>query len=94
MVRFPRRVYRAGEEHLIEWQVVPNKRNDVIVITAAGCKILNFADEADAEYDCTVNGDTVSIKFKADTPGTYLMKTFVTVPPETIEGELIIEVYE
>ena len=90
-----RRLYRVGERHLIEWQIKPNKPTDIVVITKAKYNLLRgdeIIDSGNATVSTVDGKHIVSVLFKANDPGTFTLRIFVTVPPETTAAEIWIDV--
>jgi hypothetical protein len=83
-----RRYYSVGEKRLIEWDVRPNNENDILVITEARYEVYK-GNELIKAGDMTVEDKKVSFIFEAVEKGEFVVKGFVTVPPETISTELI-----
>lgn len=87
-----RRFYAVGEARRIEWNIVPNDPDDTVVITGARYEILDENNETTETGQCDVDGMKVGVLFRAETAGTYLVRIFVTVPPETAETEIVCSV--
>ena len=86
-----RRYYSIGEKRLIEWDIRPNNENDILVITEARYEIYK-GEELVNSGSMTVEDKRVSLVFEATDKGEFVIKGFVTVPPETISTELIAQV--
>lgn len=86
-----RRYYSIGEKRLIEWDIRPNNENDILVITEARYEIYK-GEELVKFGSMTVEDKRVSLVFEATDKGEFVIKGFVTVPPETISTELIAQV--
>ena len=86
-----RRYYNIGEKRLIEWDIRPNNENDILVITEARYEIYK-SEELVNSGSMTVEDKRVSFVFEATDKGEFVIKGFVTVPPETISTELIAQV--
>lgn len=87
MVEGYKRFYAVGEKREIAFKIIPNSSNDVLIITAAKYEILKD-DKIIKSGNASVIDDIVSIIFDADEAGSFTVRFFVTVPPETIEAEL------
>lgn len=86
-----RRYYNIGEKRLIEWDIRPNNENDILVITEARYEIYK-GEKLVKSGSMTVEDKRVSFVFEATDKGEFVIKGFVTVPPETISTELIAQV--
>ena len=86
-----RRYYNIGEKRLIEWDIRPNNENDILVITEARYEIYK-GEELVSSGSMTVEDKRVSLVFEATDKGEFVIKGFVTVPPETVSTELIAQV--
>ena len=90
-----RRYYSLGEKRLIEWELRPNDENDTLVISPdySGYEIQKIGSDAEPIKGRLEIGDKkVWLKFHAEEEGEFLIKIFVTVPPETVSTELIAQV--
>lgn len=88
---YPTRQYTVGEKRLIEWQIKPNTQIDTIVVTDARYELLeNGAVVKSGSVD--IGKRMISYMFEAEKPGNFLLRVFVTVPPETVKTELYIDV--
>lgn len=87
------RRYIIGEKRLIEWQIKPNSQLDTVVVTDATYEIIEYG-KVIKSGSATVDANKISILFEADKAGSFTVKVFVTVPPETVEAELYIDVME
>lgn len=92
-----RRYYNLGEKRLIEWDIRSNDENDVFVINKdleyTRYEIYkNGSEERIAKGELSIKDKRVSFIFNADEEGEFLIKIFVTVPPETVSTELIAQV--
>ena len=91
-----RREYTAGEKRRIDWEITPNRPDDTVVITEARYEIYPYGSSAENDLiksgTADVDGANVGFLFEGDKKGAYLVKLFVTVPPETAETELLINV--
>lgn len=87
------RRYKIGEKRLIEWQIKPNSPNDTVVVTDARYELLSN-DVKVKSGNVTVNNRLISHIFEAEEAGSFILRIYVTVPPETIETEVYIEVSE
>lgn len=87
-----RRYYNVGESRVIEWEIRPNNENDTIVISEARYEIYK-GDVLVKEGSMTsIDNKRVWFLFEANEKGEFVIKGFVTVPPETISTELIAQV--
>lgn len=86
-----RRYYNIGEKRLIEWDIRPNDENDILVITEARYEVYK-EDELIQNGSMKIEDKRVSFIFEAVEKGEFVVKGFVTVPPETISTELIAQV--
>ena len=93
MDNFLNRRYKVGEKRLIEWQVKPNSPDDIIVVTDAKYELMKDGIKIE-NGDASRDGLTVSHFFQAAQTGSFMLRLYVTVPPETIVTELYIEVSE
>lgn len=78
-----RRYYYKGEARVIEWDIKPLLPDTPLVITQAKYNVYkdnNLIETGEMNIDDTV----VSMLFKAENLGEYLITVFVTVPPEII----------
>ena len=87
------RQYKVGEKRLVEWQIKPNSPNDTVVVTDARFELLSDGAIIKAGT-VTVSNRLLSHMFEAEKAGSYILRIFVTVPPETIEAEVYIDVTE
>ncbi len=87
------RRYKIGEKRLIEWQIKPNSPNDTVVVTDARYELLSNGAIVKAGQ-VTVNNRLISHIFEAENTGSFILRIFVTVPPETVVTELYIDVTE
>lgn len=87
------RQYKVGEKRLIEWQIKPNSPNDTVVVTDARYELLSNGITVKSG-NVTVSNRLISHMFEAEDAGSFILRIFVTVPPETIETEVYIEVTE
>lgn len=85
------RQYTVGEKRLIEWQIKPNSQIDTVVVTKARYELLKNG-EVVKTGNMDVNGRKISCMFEAEEIGSFLLRVFVTVPPETVKAELYINV--
>lgn len=85
------RQYTVGEKKLVEWIIKPNTQIDTIVVTDARYELLKNG-EILKTGNVDVSGCKISYMFEAEEPGSFLLRVFVTVPPETVKAELSIEV--
>lgn len=86
-----RRYYSIGEKRLIEWDIRPNNENDILVITEARYEIYK-GEKLVNSGSMSVEDKRVSFVFEAIEKGEFVIKGFITVPPETISTELIAQV--
>ena len=86
-----RRYYVVGEKGLIEWDVRPNDENDILVITEARYEVYKDKGLYDSG-SMTIEDKKVSFIFEAKEKGEFLIRGFVTVPPETKATEIIAQV--
>lgn len=91
MVDCIRRKYTVGEKRVLEWQIMPNHPRDIIVVTDARYEVVSGGAVVDSGK-MTVDGLKVSCIFDASEEGSFVFRIFVTVPPETVETELHIDV--
>lgn len=94
-----RRYYSLGEKRLIEWDIRSNDENDTYVINKdieyTRYEIYKNGSEEkikQGELAFTEKDKRVSFVFSAEEEGEFLVKIFVTVPPETVSTELIVQV--
>ena len=88
-----RRYYNLGDKRLIEWELRPNDENDILVIEPnySGYEIYKIGSEEESKKGKLVIEDKkVGFTFHANEEGEFLVKIFVTVPPETVSTELIV----
>lgn len=83
------REYTVGEKRLIEWLIQPNSKLDTVVVTDARYELLKNG-EVVKTGNAEVNGLKISLMFEAEEKGNFILRVFVTVPPETIKAELSI----
>ena len=83
------REYAVGEKRLIEWQIQPNSKIDTVVVTAARYELLKNGEIIKTD-NAEVSGHKISHMFEAEEKGNFILRIFVTVPPETIKAELSI----
>lgn len=86
-----KRQYTVGEKRLIEWQIKPNTQIDTVVVTDARYELLkngNVVKKGIVE----ISGYKISCMFEAEETGSFLLRVFVTIPPETVKAELYIDV--
>ncbi len=83
------REYTVGEKRLIEWQIQPNSKIDTVVVTDARYELLKNG-EVIKTGNAEVSGLKISLMFEAEEKGNFILRVFVTVPPETIKAELSI----
>lgn len=88
-----RRYYHRGEKRLIEWSVVPNNELDTLVIVKATYEIFK-SDKLVKNGNLDINKQKVGFNFIADEVGEFLIRIYITVPPETLSSELIATVEE
>lgn len=86
-----RRYYDIGEKRLVEWDIRPNNENDILVITGARYEIYK-EDQLIKSGSMEITDKRVSFVFEATEKGEFVVKGFVTIPPETISTELIAQV--
>ncbi len=87
------REYTVGEKRLIEWQIQPNSKIDTVVVTDARYELLKNGKTVKTG-NAEVSGRKISLMFEAEEEGSFILRIFVTVPPETVKAELRIEVTE
>lgn len=87
------RIYTVGETHQLDWEIKPNNRNDIVVVTAARYEILK-SNSVIESGSAKIDGLKISCLFSAKEKGCYTVRIFVTVPPETVSAELEIDVTE
>ena len=87
------RIYTVGEVHQLDWEIKPNNRNDIVVVTSARYEILKRNTVIESG-NAKVDGLKISCLFSAKEKGCYTVRIFVTVPPETVSAELEIDVTE
>ena len=85
------REYTVGEKRLVEWSIQPNSKIDTVVVTDARYELLKNGDIIKKGH-AEVNGLKISVMFEAEEKGNFILRIFVTVPPETIKSELSIYV--
>lgn len=85
------RQYTVGEKRLIEWQIKPNTQIDTVVVTDAHYELLKNG-EVVKTGNVDIDGRKISCMFEAEETGSFLLRVFVTVPPETVKAELYIDV--
>lgn len=88
---YVRKFYVSGEKHLLEWQVNPTSPLETVVITDAVWELIEngaVVKSGKAKAD----GQNVSLLFEAENEGSFVLRLFVTVPPETVETEILIDV--
>lgn len=86
------REYTVGEKRLIEWQIRPNSKSDIVIVSDARYEVCNSDGVVVKSGKCDVSGLKVGFLFEADTAGTFTARIFVTVPPEIVEAEITCEV--
>lgn len=87
-----RRYYVVGESRVIEWEIRPNNENDTTVITDARYEIYKGEVLIERGSMTRVDNKKVWFAFNATEKGEFLIRGFVTVPPETVSTELIAQV--
>lgn len=90
-----RRYYNLGEKRLIEWDLKPNDENDTLVINENETRYEIYkigSDEEPKKGKLVIEEKKVGFTFHANEEGEFLIKIFVTVPPETVSTELIAQV--
>ncbi len=85
------RQYTVGEKRLIEWQIKPNAQIDTVVVTDARYELLKNG-EVVKTGKADIDGRKLSCMFEAEETGSFLLRVFVTVPPETVKAEVNIDV--
>lgn len=85
------RQYTVGEKRLIEWQIKPNTQIDTVVVTDAYYELLKNGEVVKTGI-VDIDGRKISCMFEAEETGSFLLRVFVTVPPETVKAELYIDV--
>ena len=88
-----RRYYHIGEKRIIEWNVRPNNQLDTLVITEAIYEIWSGKQKIQTGK-LEVEGQRVRFVYQPLEVGEFLIKIFVTVPPETLGTELVVSVEE
>ena len=88
-----RRYYHIGEKRIIEWNLRANNQFDTLVITEAVYEIWKGKEKI-LTGNMDVEDTRVRLIYQPQQVGEFLIKIFVTVPPETLSTELVVSVEE
>lgn len=89
------RHYTVGEKRMIEIQIIPNSKEDIVVISSATYEILR-GRQVIKSGNCEIDSETkiVGFLFEADDVGKYTARFRVTVPPEILNTDVSCAVSE
>lgn len=89
------RHYTVGEKRMIEIQIIPNSKEDIVVISSATYEILR-GGQVIKSGNCEIDSETkiVGFLFEADDVGKYTARFRVTVPPEILNTDVSCAVSE
>ena len=89
------RHYTVGEKRKIEIQIIPNNKDDIVVISSATYNIIKSGQTIQSG-NCDIDPETkiVGFLFEANNIGRYTARFSVTVPPEIINTDVICAVSE
>ncbi len=83
--------FMQGEQRYLEFEIIPRRQNDAVVITAASWELLQNGTAVDGGA-CEVDGRAIRALIAPAGPGVYQLELAVTVPPETRKERLMLYV--
>ena len=89
------RKYAIGEKVIIDWLVKTKCPFDTVVVEKARWEILHrneIVDSGTAVVDIRNKKTYISVLFNAKNQGHYVLRVYVTIPPETVAAEVYIDV--
>ena len=83
--------FMQGEQRYLEFEIIPRRANDTVVITAASWELQQ--NDATVETDsCEVDGKMIRALIAPTGQGVYQLEIAVTVPPEVRKERLMLYV--
>ncbi len=83
--------FMHGEQRYLEFEIIPRRQNDTVVVTAASWELQQNGVPVDGG-DCEVNGRTVRALIAPAEKAVYQLELSVTVPPELRKERLMLYV--
>ena len=86
------RGFDLGEEKYIEWEILPTRPHDVVVVTDASWALIHRDGSEESQGVCDINDRVVSALIKPEARGRYILRATMIIPPETLIEEVVINV--
>ena len=88
------KTFERGEVRQFEYIARPCRPNDAVVITQGHWALWRSsgAESAEAQGECTIDGDRIVFVVPFDNIGDYYIKLTVVIPPETIKKTIGVRV--
>ena len=80
-----------GEQRYLEFEVIPRRANDTVVVAAASWELQQNGVPVDGG-DCEADGRTIRALIAPAERGVYQLELSVTVPPEIRKERLMLYV--
>ena len=83
--------FMQGEQRYLEFEIIPRRANDTVVITAASWELQQNGATVETS-SCEVDGKTIRALIAPAGQGVYQLEIAVTVPPEVRKERLMLYV--
>lgn len=83
--------FMQGEQRYLEFEIIPRRANDTVVITAADWTLSQNGAAVD-DGACEADGKIIRALIAPAEKGVYQLELSVTVPPETRKERLMLYV--
>lgn len=83
--------FMQGEHRYLEFEIIPRRANDTVVITAASWELQQNGVTVETG-SCEVDGKMIRALIAPTGQGVYQMEIVVTVPPEVRKERLMLYV--